>query len=268
MGKLKFQFEPIYLIFIFISAYFGWLEELIIYSAVLLIHEYAHFFVAYLYGYSFEKITFSFHGAQIKGNNYFSRKHDIIISLAGPFTNIILVVIFMALWWVFPEIYFHTVLFVNANLYIAIFNLFPIFPLDAGRVVLNLLKNKTSKSKAYKIMKIISYISVVLFSGLFFYSAFHSINLNLFFISLFIFLAISENSGEIYKEYSSFSINKNKVLEVKTFIVQTNNIYKLVKYLTPKYYCQFILVDENNKVINKISQNDLVHAIEGAQKQS
>lgn len=258
MGKLKLQIHPIYLIFVFISAYFGWLNQLIIYSIVLLFHEYAHFFVAAIFGYKFEKITFSFYGAQIKGKNNFMPKHEIIISLAGPILNIILAIIFVALWWMFPVIYSHTVFFVTANLYIAIFNLFPIFPLDAGRVLLNLLKNKTTKASAYKTMKVLSYICVVLFATLFVYSAFNDINLNLFFISIFLFLSISENTGDIYREYSSFHIGKYKALEVKTFIVHTDNLYKLIKYLSPKYYAQFLIVDENYKVINKLTQKDIL----------
>lgn len=257
MGKLKLNIQPIYLLFIFISAYFGWLKEFIIYSFVLLIHEYAHFFVARMLGYNLDKITFSFYGAEIKGKNHFLKSHEILIALAGPITNLVLCIVVIASWWVFPLLYGYTVFFVSVNLYIAIFNLLPVFPLDAGRILLNALKSKGKIMRAYKIMKIISYVCVVGFAGMFLRSAFYQINLNYFFVSMFIFLSISDYKGEMYNDFISFT-KKSGIVEVKTFIVQEDNYHKLATKLNAKYFCQFILVDKNGKVIKRLNENELL----------
>lgn len=72
-------------------------------------------------------------------NFHSPRRDEIIVSLAGPASNLILAFIFS----LFPN--FYTYLLASVNIYLALFNLLPIPPLDGSKVLLNLLPEHLSR---------------------------------------------------------------------------------------------------------------------------
>jgi len=66
------------------------------------------------------------------------RRDEIIVALAGPLSNFILAFIFSR----FP--YSITYILAYTNLYLGIFNLFPVPPLDGSKVLLNILPIDTA----------------------------------------------------------------------------------------------------------------------------
>ncbi|HWS49026.1 MAG TPA: site-2 protease family protein [Candidatus Methanoperedens sp.] len=66
------------------------------------------------------------------------RRDEIIVSLAGPLSNFLLAIIFSR----FPGSLAYILTY--TNLYLGIFNLFPIPPLDGSKILLNLLPQETS----------------------------------------------------------------------------------------------------------------------------
>lgn len=79
------------------------------------------------------------------------RRDEILVSLAGPITNISLGIVFILLMKLFINVYAHkfwlTVLFYGLliNLVLAIFNLIPIPPLDGSHVVRNIFGGKVEE---------------------------------------------------------------------------------------------------------------------------
>ena len=87
-------------------------------------------------------------------NPYYFRnrwRDEILVSLAGPITNISLGIVFILLMKLFINVYAHkfwlTVLFYGLliNLVLAIFNLIPIPPLDGSHVVRNIFGGKVEQ---------------------------------------------------------------------------------------------------------------------------
>lgn len=68
------------------------------------------------------------------------RRDEILVSLAGPLSNIILAII-LSQASRFAPIPFE---FVLVNLYLAVFNLLPVPPLDGSKILLNLLPENTA----------------------------------------------------------------------------------------------------------------------------
>lgn len=257
MGRIKLNINPIYLIFIFFCTYFGYLKELVIYSIVLILHEMAHILVAKKLGYDFKEIRLNYYGAEAKTASKFLEKHEFAIALAGPIFNIIMVILSMAIWWIFPSLYSKTELFVQANLSLALFNLLPIFPLDAGRMMFIKLKNKVKKRKAVRIMKFNSFLFVVGFSILFFISVFKTLNLNYLFIISFILMSL--NFEDLRVDSLNFIEKKDReFLEVKSFITKEKDLNILASKLNSNHFSQFYIIDENGKIIEKISERDVL----------
>ena len=257
MGKLKIKFNPIYVIFLFFCIYFGYFKEIVWYTLVLILHEFAHVIVGKLLGYNFGDVKLNLYGASVETKNKFVEKDEIIISLAGPIFNIVFALILVGLWWAFPNTYDSTLVLFQANVAMVIFNLLPMFPLDAGRVVFISLKNKYSKKIARVILRVITIIFILVFSVLLIISIFDKINLNYLFIICFLLMSL--NSKDLGASVLDFIEKDNKnVMEIKSFFIKEENVSKLLSYCSSSYYSQFYILNNEGKVVKKIGEKELV----------
>lgn len=91
-----------------------------------------------------------------------------MIALAGPLTNLIVstIIILIATFHLdFQNLYIYE-LIVYSNLLIAMFNLIPIYPMDGGRVVKEILKLVCGNKKAYKITYMLSKTILILLTAI------------------------------------------------------------------------------------------------------
>ena len=84
----------------------------------------------------------------------------VIISCAGPITNFIIAIIFYFFDFSIFNIYREFIIY--TNLIIGIFNLIPIYPLDGGRIIKNILHIKIGLKESYKYTKIIANLSIII----------------------------------------------------------------------------------------------------------
>lgn len=105
----------------------------------ILLHELGHAITGVILGLKIKKININVFGLSIEFENYGKERlnNKIIIDMAGPAINIITFII--AVIFKHEEIAY-------INILLAIINLLPIYPLDGGRIVKNLLL----KSHNYK----------------------------------------------------------------------------------------------------------------------
>lgn len=266
MGKFSIKFHPLFIIFAFVLIYFGWLEQFLIYFLVLCLHEFAHYFVAKRLGYVLNKVVFMPYGAGLGGKNQvINPKHEILIACAGPLLNLILSVVCVCIWWVYPLSYSYTEVFVVSNLTLGVFNLLPVFPLDGGRVLVCLLSNKLKRVKAYKLMKCTGFIFSFIFAVLFLTSVFIKVNLTFFFISVFLFTSCFGNDANIYFERAHVQNFKKQVsspMQVKTYVVNANTpVYKMLKYINSNHYTLFYLLD-GNKLKKVLTETEILQMLD------
>lgn len=91
-----------------------------------------------------------------------------LIALAGPLTNLLIsssIILFGMLYKKIQYTYIYQIV-IYANLLIALFNLIPIYPMDGGRVLKEVLQIIFGKKKAYKITYIISKTVLILLTML------------------------------------------------------------------------------------------------------
>lgn len=116
----------------------------------LLFHEGAHALMARARGYVVKKIVLLPYGAMMSAGENFDKTSSVLIGLAGPCCNIVLALVTLGLWWLYPASYPYTIAFLYANLSLGLFNLLPVYPLDGSRVVLGFCKTNSKQSKACK----------------------------------------------------------------------------------------------------------------------
>lgn len=153
-------------------------KQIKIYGILMLfafIHELGHMLVGILLGFKPEKLEIMPYGVSVgfnvkcedynkkikKGNMLAIKK--LIIALAGPLTNFIITIIFLM-----ANINFFGIereLVIYSNILIGIFNLIPIYPLDGGRAIKNILHITVGLQNSYEYTNQISKITICLLTG-------------------------------------------------------------------------------------------------------
>jgi Zn-dependent protease len=152
--------------FLFIFLIFPITISLSIFISVL-IHEMAHAFIANKKGYHVYGININLFGGSAAVDSNIHEKDSIPITAAGPISNLLLYVISFIIS-LFVNNQFITD-FIYVNLFLLIFNILPIYPMDGGRIVRDFLvwksrKMNITRKKAIEISAKISMIfSILLF---------------------------------------------------------------------------------------------------------
>ena len=104
--------------------------------------------------------------AKIKRAKEINRKRA-IIAIAGPITNFAIAVIAIIVAWVSgnaQNIYIYQII-IYSNFLIGMFNLIPIYPMDGGRLLKEVLAISCGRKKAYKITYITSKTILILLTA-------------------------------------------------------------------------------------------------------
>ena len=165
-------------LFLFLFLLTSQVEMYIILMIFAIIHELGHLIAGLILKFKPEEIKLTPVGLQIKFKVYKENSEKIkearvlnikkaIISLAGPLTNLIIAIILIIIGKFNINIqtkYIYQII-IYANLLIAMFNLIPIYPMDGGRFLNELLKIAIGNKKAYKITYIVSKTILILLTA-------------------------------------------------------------------------------------------------------
>lgn len=258
--KTKISVHPLFFVFLVVLVFQGLFEILVAYLITIFLHEFAHFFVAKKLGYNLNKFTLMPHGISLSGKNeLFSTKDEVLIALAGPLCNLIIAILCVALWWVFPVTYNFTNVFVMANWCTALVNVLPIFPFDGGRICLALLSQKTQRLNALKKLKIVGIVVSILFVLMFVLSTFFVANFSVLTLGIFCFVTVLwEDKTSIYQK-ATFFASKQKALKkgivIREIAVNDNMLlYKLLSHLKPDVITNFKVVKNDLTVVGEIKE--------------
>lgn len=209
-------------IFIFLILFY-FTKQIELYAMIMIfaiVHELGHLLVGLLMGMKPKKLEIMPFGVSIsfkinvneynkkvrKGNVLEIKK--IIVALAGPITNFIIILITPNLKLDLIK----SMLIIYTNFLIMIFNLLPIYPLDGGRVLKGILHIVFGKRKAEKYINNISKITVIIITAISSILILYVKNISIFLIDMYLwYLILKEDS--IYKNRERIW---TKLLENKT----------------------------------------------------
>lgn len=253
----KIRFHPFFVLYVFICIYCGWFNEIFYYVVSVVLHEYGHYIVAKLLGYESQGIVFNVYGAGLQSNNSFKRKDEILISIAGPCVNLILIILTICLWWIFPITYSYSSEFLKSNFVVMLFNLIPIYPLDGGRIIVCLLSARFRRNNILKWNNFVGVVVGMMFCAMFVVSLYFSANINLLIIGMFVTInSIIRDKNKNYNIVESFVKKYKNGNEVKIFKVESFDKVKLLRYVSPHYYSVFLKINSKEKKI--ICEDDLL----------
>jgi len=146
-----------------------------------LVHELAHTAVAKKLNHYVEHVYLDvFNGAAAIDTTYSPYNQTILIVAAGPLSNLVL-------WFIGS--YLGLDIFAQVNMFLFIFNILPIYPMDGGRICKAICQWMTKPSIGRKIN---GYISIICSSLLFISSIMTSNIIMAIFAAFFIFLSYKE----------------------------------------------------------------------------
>lgn len=248
-AEVSVYISPVMLCMAVFFVAFGMAYEFACSLAAVMLHELAHARVAKKLGYSLNKIKIMPYGAALCGKVDMRATHEIAIAIAGPLFNLVIGTAFAAMWWLVPTSYAFTETFCKCNIYIGIFNLLPVHPLDGGRIALALLSVKFKRKKAYAIMRAVSAAVGLASLALFVLSAVYA--LNICFLSVGLFMLASAFIPDARAEYYAlFGMTGRRArierpLKVQRYAVSKHAaLSELVKLLDPDRLAEFEVLDD------------------------
>ena len=207
--KSIFKINIFTYIFLILSMLSGYGREMLIVYFILIVHELGHYILFKYYNINVNKITLYPYGGMIDNNMLINTnsKKVLIISFGGIFIQIILYLIIYLLFKVgFIDYNFYK-MFVSYNLYIILFNLIPIYPLDGFKILNSVLELVLSFKLSLKISIIFNFVFIILF-----------------FLYLYIF-------------------NINNYVIVIFLLCNLINYIKNIKYIINKFYLERMIYD-------------------------
>lgn len=209
-------------IFLFLILFY-FTKQIKIYSMIMIfafIHELGHLIAGLLLKMKPEKleimpfgITISFkintkdYNKRIKNGNLLEIK-KIMVALAGPLTNLIIIIIAMNL----NLDIINGLIIIYTNTLLMVFNLLPIFPLDGGRIVKEILYIIFGKRKSEEYTNDISIISTIIITAISSILILYIKNIALFLIILYLWYLVIKENIKLLKRKELY----NKIEEINT----------------------------------------------------
>ena len=262
MGGIKVSIHPLFFCFGFYYALTSRIFIFIIYTITAILHEVGQSFAASKQGYKLNKITLMPFGAVVSGNiDGLQPLDEIKIALAGPLINLSTGLLFVALWWIYPQSYAFTDVVAFANFAMAIVNLIPAYPLDGGRIAFATLNFFFKKEKAKLISKILSILLSLVLLTLFIISLFFTPNLTILFFALFIlFGAFSTDKENKYVKLTANTFTSSALLRgvvIKRKAIDKGATIKRLIAILDETAINEIVVFSQGKPLTTLSQEKL-----------
>lgn len=182
------------------------LEIFYITYGVMTLHELSHLLAAKIIGLRPAYIAFHPFGVNLKlKNKLICRLSDeIILYLAGPFCNILLACLSIAVFQIYPNPWLR--FFYGSNIMLFIMNMLPVVPLDGGIVLKKLLMYRTGYKNAGRIMTAVSAVIAAALLALGIYVLYVTrFNYSVLFLAVFL-------CGNIFTQKEKYNVDYVKEL--------------------------------------------------------
>ncbi len=281
LGRIAGIEVKVHATFVLILAWTGWTQYrlggpqaivpgvlfvLTLFTCVVL-HEFGHALAARRYGIKTMDITLLPIGGVARLERMPEEPHqELVVALAGPFVNMLIVAVLAVLlqatgvWVSFDKMdpatgpFFQRVLIVNV--FLAVFNLIPAFPMDGGRVLRALLASRMGFPQATQVAASVGQGIALLFGliGLF-------ANPFLIFIALFVWIGAAQEAMMVQTRsaLAGIPVSKAMLTEFHT-LTPSDSLERAVDLILAGSQQDFPVLD-GEKVVGVLTRSDLFVAL-------
>ena len=140
---MKIKLHPLFFVSVLVYLVIGGVKNYLIAFFAVSLHELAHAEVAAVAGVKKMTITLMPYGAAMQTREELT--HPVAVLLAGPLANLLIASLVLSASWLVPELYGLLKAFLRVNLFLAVLNLLPAYPLDGGRLFRVLFRGKWAR---------------------------------------------------------------------------------------------------------------------------
>ncbi|MBR6720456.1 MAG: hypothetical protein IKL74_06045 [Clostridia bacterium] len=217
-------------------------------------HELCHLAAALLLKEKCHGIAIMPYGCKLFVNTGKDPLKECLVAVAGPAFNLLML------------LFFREGPLFEINLAMSIINLFPVMPLDGGRIVFILVSFFVGSFKALSLMKIISVSGGVILSILGVFQAFTAgFNLSVFTSGAFLlFAAIADNGKTAFFADVLISDDKLKDGYAKVFMLaakESLSARRILSLIPPGKYALIKVIDCNGNIKSEITEDMLKEKI-------
>ncbi|MCL6573856.1 MAG: M50 family metallopeptidase [Bacillus sp. (in: Bacteria)] len=239
--------------------------EVCLLLGIIFIHEMGHATAASFFSWRIKKITLLPFGGVAEMDEHGNRplKEETIVVIAGPLQHVWMVGVAYLLFaaHLIPEDLFR--LFISYNLMIFLFNLFPVWPLDGGKLVFLVLSLKNSFPSAHRLTLILSFFSLSFFSLVILLAA--PTHINVWVIIAFLFFSLYHEWKQRRFVFMRFLLERyyGKKAGLRTLKPLQANEQELLIHVLEKFQrgCKHpIIVKADGKEKGMLDENELLHA--------
>ena len=225
-------------------------------GAVIIVHEAAHAFCAFVFGLEVKEITlYLFGGATvIRGIEENGVIHS-VIALAGPFISLLSGYLLSLLKSVVPTV---PEQIISYSYMVAMFNLLPIYPLDGGRVLQSVLLSIFGIKRGMRICKRVSVVSASLLLTVSVAELIFFQKSNMLLMSLFLFTATLKEIKKPRK--SNFGASKSKNVKLIR-VMGEEKILDISNDLYSSGYHLVLVTDKTGKILGFLSEQEIENAV-------
>ncbi len=263
-GAEKLRIHPLFFAAGILSAFTG--KLLVFLSAVLaaLEHECAHAFAARRYGFVLDRVVLMPYGAVISGDlGGIPPKQEIAVCLAGPLANALTALLFISLWWLFPETYAYTDVAAYVSVSLCLVNLLPAWPLDGGRI-LRILLSPLGERRAMLLCRALTLAIAAVLLGLFIWSCFSEPAFSALFFALLLAAGAFGGGGYRRMPFSRERSFSRGVEEIRIALSADATVQDAIRYLREDRYLTLLLF-EAGTFYAELSEEELLTACAAGQ---
>jgi len=258
----------------------GWFALLVLslFGCVIL-HEFGHALSARRFGVDTKDIILSPIGGVARLDRLPDKPiHESIVAAAGPVVNLLIAGLIGGYGWITESIDFSNLdsrkaifadptnfitIFLLINIFLAVFNLIPAFPMDGGRIFRSLLSAPLGRRRATQVTTYLGQAMAITIVGLVYYFSPEKISLYLvplFLISaVFMFLmATQENRRVKFEEILKKHSVAELVRSVFTIFQKNEKMEMAVEQLKHGLEKEFLIKNEDGKIEGVLSEDAIL----------
>jgi Zn-dependent protease/CBS domain-containing protein len=249
------------------EAWTGLLFMVLLFACVLA-HEFGHIFTARAFGVSTPDVTLLPIGGVARLERIPEEpREEFLIAIAGPAVNVVIALVLVALAGAHLDVgalgsvdnagISMVDRLAIVNLFLAVFNMIPAFPMDGGRVLRALLAIRMGHMRATEVAAAVGQVVAFLlgFFGLFF-------NPMLIFIAIFVYLAASSEAHMVAMRAMAHGVPVTTAMMTQIArLTPQAHVDEAVQTLLRTSQSEFPVVDAAGRPVGLLGRGDLIRAL-------
>ena len=235
---MRVLIHPLFILVAVVAIIFAVTDFLLALTIAVILHELAHAMVAKNLGAVIARITLTpFGGALNLQTQVLSARQKCLIYWAGPVASLLLSMLFGVMVWLFPTIFYYLEYLVVANFLVGVINLLPIYPLDGGKILAQVVP-----VKIIFIWSNVIFVTVLVLALIFF-------NWWWIFFAVTVLIQINwDFKQSVYADKFSYRAQQKTGRFVRCAVLTTTTLFSAYQMINKKQPTEFVITDKNNQI--------------------